>query len=90
MGIVFYCALNTSSLVVFAENISNFVEIKNNSDILSKETIYKIKSITKEMFGDVNVLSNEYLYNLDGSSVIFMLNLKIVGMLFIIKRQWSY
>jgi len=68
LGIVFYCALNTSSLVVFAENISNFVEIKNNSDILSKETIYKIKSLTKEMFGDVNVSSNEYLYNLDGSS----------------------
>jgi hypothetical protein len=47
---------------------SELVQIEENSVTISNNEVYNVETLTKAMFGDVDIRSSEYLYNLDGSS----------------------
>lgn len=67
--LISFGGLNTPLKTVSAEeNSTNSVEIENNSTILNNDDTYNVESLTKAMFGDVQVKASEYLYNLDGAS----------------------
>lgn len=92
VGLVSLSAIGGATTSAFAEtdssiseiaetdsNTSEKVGVEINSKKLESICVYDVESLTKSMFGDVEIESSEYLYNLDGSSDYIYVEFKYGG-----------